>query len=128
LEGGRIIKKSAVGKDYSSGAGKIRHTRMELQILSLTQSRKGAKAKNRNQAALLLGALAPWREIYSRFASSAWLRAKTSLCNELPCAAIVTTAEKSCTFNSQIASSTSYFSLGAVGHCIWSTAVPAAAD
>ena len=41
---------------------------------------------------------------YNRFASSAWLRAKISLCSEFPCESIVTTAGKSCTSNSQIAS------------------------
>ena len=40
----------------------------------------------------------------SRFANSARLFASTSLCSELPCASIVTTAGKSSTSNSQIAS------------------------
>jgi len=41
---------------------------------------------------------------YKRFASSAWLVVKTALCNELPCESIVTTAGKSATSSSQIAS------------------------
>src|SRR5438093_6531123 len=36
------------------------------------------------------------------FASSAWLAAKTSLCSELPCASIVTTAGKLSTSSSQM--------------------------
>ena len=62
----------------------------------------------RNRAELAFGLTVV--DIHNRFASSAWLFAKTSLCSELPCASIVTTAGKSSTSNSQMASGAPNFS------------------